>query len=108
MILSVLPEISQSCSASAFTLVFLCGLWPLIEHDYTLTLPAGTLTDAVSRLRCVAGRDELENRSLASRPPRTAPAPPNGHTFLRFSMSGAESETTVGTTRMRRQPRSLR
>ena len=47
-------------------------------------------------LQCAAGRDELENHSLASAPPSTAPAPPNGHTFLRFSMSGAGSETTVG------------
>ena len=48
-------------------------------------------------LWCAAGRDKLENRSLTSAHPATAPAPLNGHKFLRFSISGAGSETTVTT-----------
>ena len=46
---------------------------------------------------CAAGRDELDNRSLTSAYPATAPVPLNGHKFLRFSISATRSETTVGT-----------
>ena len=47
--------------------------------------------------RCAAGRDELENRSLTSAPPRTAPAPATPVHNLRTCMlqAGRQGISTV-------------